>query len=219
MVSDESRKELKLKLNLNRQYAPGYISAGNTSLYVSPENEIFVDAGKNAEFLKLIENGQQLTEIKSISPIETGESICFIVEKGGIHHALPLAKWFYSAGRAITILYSTDYKDDFLFLDELSAMQMKKGIDVNLAIKEDQQDWTGPVGNTEYLLNRTAPHDTYILFTTIERADQLSMQLENDKILFNAIDLIDCGQGYCNRCYLFGKKVCKEGPIVKYGVR
>ena len=201
---------------------PSYIILADVSkaYYISPIKGFYLDPRLHHKTLQNIKTSSEIEyfgpfKIQTILPKD--KTICCIITSGFLASAITfIENLLLHTKHKIKVVYSAETKKDIAFLQTLSDLQKLERLDISLAIEADQADWTGPIGDIDYLLGQIHKSMTFVLFTSIDKAVEIKKMLPQQvPIFYDAIDLINCGQELCNSCTLFGQKACKSGPIIK----
>lgn len=126
----------------------------------------------------------------------------------------------------VTLIAGARSHDDFLFADELQAWTRDDTIEVHLTVDVPVQGWPGEVGFVTEPLRRVPlrpANTTAFLCGPEPMMRNAANALLRKGIAANDIRVslernMQCGIGWCGHCQLGPLLLCRDGPVVGYGV-
>lgn len=123
----------------------------------------------------------------------------------------------------ISILYGARTPADLLFLDEHPTWHAQAD-QLLTTVDAAGEDWTGGVGVVTTLLRRSRfdPQNTLAMvcgpqvmmrFTAL---DLIEAGVPAERVVLSLERSFSCALGYCGKCQLGPKFVCKDGPVFRY---
>lgn len=208
------------------------------SITSSPTNKEFMEfsikkCGCLTSWLHMMEPGQQITirgPYGNAFPVETelkGKDLLFIA--GGIGLAPLRSVINYVRDNRenygdVQIVYGSRSKEDLVDYQEILDEWMKDdGIEVNLTIDREQDDWDGHVGFVPNYVKELEPSISKTVLIcgppimikfTLAGLKELDFQ---ETQVYTTMELrMKCGVGKCGRCNIGDKYVCKDGPVFRF---
>ena len=216
---------------------PG-VGEGMFSITSSPTNKEFMEfsikkCGCLTSWLHMMEPGQQITirgPYGNAFPVEAelkGKDLLFIA--GGIGLAPLRSVINYVRDNRenygdVQIVYGSRSKEDLVDYQEILDEWMKDdGIEVNLTIDREQDDWEGHVGFVPNYVKELEPSISKTVLIcgppimikfTLAGLKELGFQ---ETQVYTTMELrMKCGVGKCGRCNIGDKYVCKDGPVFRF---
>ncbi len=122
----------------------------------------------------------------------------------------------------VILMYGARTPKDLLYKYEFEGWS--KFIEVHLTVDSGDQTWKGRVGVVTVLFDEidVIPEKTIALqcgppimmYFVTKKLKELGFPDEN--IYLSLERLMKCGMGFCGKCTISGRYVCKEGPVFAY---
>lgn len=128
--------------------------------------------------------------------------------------------------RRVVLVIGARSPDEFLFQEELATWRAGGSVDVETTVDQPRGDWDGPVGFVTEPLGRLAldPGRTTALLCGPEPMMRFCARvligkgLASSHIRVSLERNMQCGIALCGHCQLGELLLCRDGPIVDYGV-
>lgn len=161
-------------------------------------------------------------------PVEEarGKDIIFVAGGLGIAPLRPLIHMVMNDKKQfkrVALVSGSCTPSDILFKDDINTWQ-KKGMQVFLTCDKKDMDWDGNIGLvTDYLKTPKISFKNAFAFLCgppvmidITMKNLHGMGVSENRIFTSLEAHMKCGVGKCGHCYIDGKYICTEGPILSY---
>ena len=121
----------------------------------------------------------------------------------------------------VTLLYGERTPGDLTYRNQIEQWRGRLDLDIDVTVDSAREGWRGNVGVVTTLIPRIQldPRNTMAMLCGPEimmHYTILELQkrgLQNDQMFISMERHMKCGIGFCGRCQLGPKFVCKDGPV------